>query len=160
MTTPESKLPAKTPASRVANPFDRLQHQIDRVFSDFSSGMRWPEIFAGADVDVLPSTEVHHGDKAVTITCELPGVAEDEIDIAVADDTVTISGEKKSETEHKNGDYFRTERAYGSFCRSVSLPFDIDADAVKAKFKDGVLSLTIPKPAETKTNSRKVTIQH
>jgi len=142
------------------SPFDRLQNQVDRVFSDFSRGFHWPEIFSGQEVAVMPSMEVHHTNGSVTVTAELPGVAEDEIDISVVDQMVTISGEKKSEIERKEDEFYRSERSYGSFRRSVTLPFEIDADKVDAKFDKGVLILTIEKPAEARKKSRKIKIKH
>ena len=142
------------------SPFDRLQHQVDRVFSDFSHGFRWPEIFTGQELEVVPSMEVHHMDDKVVVAAELPGVDEVEINVSVVDQTVTISGEKKSETEHKDDDYFRSERSYGSFHRSVTLPFEIDAEKVDAKFDKGVLTLTIERPADQKKPRHKIKIRH
>ena len=150
-----SKTPAKLAETHAMRPFDLLQSQIDRVFSDFGRGFHMPELFGAT-----PLLEVHHTDKAVTVTAELPGVTDKEIDISVTGPVLTISGEKKSENERKDGEYFRSERSYGSFSRSVTLPFDIDADKVGTTFKDGVLTLTIEKPADVQEKTRKVEIRH
>jgi HSP20 family protein len=99
-------------------------------------------------------------DNQVLLNAELPGVDEKDIDISVADDILTISGEKKSEFERKEGDRYRSERSYGRFSRSVSLPFSIDADKVEARFDRGVLKLTIPKPADAQKQMRKIPIRH
>jgi HSP20 family protein len=141
-------------------PFDLLQNRIDRMFDDFSTGFRMPAMFGDGDFDLTPSLDWHESDGQITVNAELPGVDEKDIDISVADQVLTISGEKRSEFERKEGDRFRSERSYGRFSRSISLPFAIDADKVEAKFDKGVLKLTIPKPAEARQQARKIPIKH
>lgn len=153
------------------SPFDVLQDRIDRMFEDFSSGFRmpsllstsWPSmpsVFGDGGFDVVPSLDLHETDGQITISAELPGMEEKDIDISVADDMLTISGEKKSEYEHKEGDRYRSECSYGKFSRSISLPFDIDAAKVVAKYDKGVLKLTIPKPAAAMQKTKKIAIKH
>ena len=153
-----AKKSKKTQIPQFANTFDQLQHRMDRAFSDFSLGFHWPEIFSSGDVDVVPTMEIVYGDSKVTMSVELPGVEEKEIDISVVDQNVTVSGEKTSESEVKEGDGFRSERSYGSFSRSVTLPFRINPDAVAADFKKGVLTLTIAKPKEAQEKAKKIAI--
>jgi HSP20 family protein len=165
-----NSLPATQGNNRnVISPFDLLQDRIDRMFDDFSTGFRMPSAFGssmpsmfGGDSDfaVTPSLDMHESDNQVMLTAELPGVDEKDIDISVSDDMLTISGEKKHEFERKEGDRYRSERSYGKFARSVSLPFKIDADKVEAKFDRGVLKLTIPKPAEAQQQMKKIQIKH
>src|SRR5690606_7548238 len=114
--------------------------------SFWEDGMRMPAVWG--DGKVMPSLEMHEANGKVTISAELPGVDEKDIDVSVDDQLLTISGEKKSEVEHKDGDRYRSERSYGKFSRSVTLPFAIDPDKVEARFDKGVLKLTIDKPAE------------
>jgi len=142
------------------SPFDMLQDRIDRMFDDFSSGFRMPSMLGDGDFDLTPSLDMHETDKAVMIEAELPGVDEKDIDISVADQMLTISGEKKSEFEHKEADRYRSERSYGRFSRSVTLPFKINPDKVEARFDRGVLKLSIPKPAEAQHQMRKIPIKH
>lgn len=142
------------------SPFDVLQDRIDRMFEDFSTGFRMPSMFGDGDFAVMPSLDMHESDNQVMLSAELPGVDEKDIEISVADDMLTISGEKKSEFERKEGDRYRSERSYGRFSRSVSLPFKIEADKVEAKFNRGVLKLAIPKPAEARQQMRKIPIKH
>lgn len=168
----EDKLPATSGQGRaVASPFDQLHSQIDRLFSDFSrgfgfpssfwdDGMRLPRSVWGNNGDLMPSMEMHDADGKVTISAELPGVDEKDISISVADDMLTISGEKKSEFETKEGEVRRSERSYGKFSRSVSLPFTIDGDKVDARFDKGVLKLTIDKPKDAQPQTKKIAIRH
>jgi HSP20 family protein len=145
------------------NPFDLLQRQIDRIFDDFSTGSRMPDLFSDSSssgLDLLPSVDVHETDNALMVTAELPGVDEKDVEITVADQMLTISGEKKSEREDKRGGTYRSERSYGMFSRTINLPFDIDPDKVEAKFDRGVLTLTIPKPANARSNVKKIPIKH
>ena len=84
------------------------------------------------------------------VKAELPGMKEEDIDVSVIGDTLTVKGEKKTESEVKEEDYYRCERSYGSFYRSVPLPSTVDASKIKADFEDGVLEVTLPKTAEVK----------
>jgi HSP20 family protein len=81
---------------------------------------------------------------------DLPGMSEDDVDIEIKDNVLTVSGERKSENEEKGEGYHRVERAFGRFSRSLSLPQGIDPEKVEAKFENGVLEVQIPKPAEAK----------
>lgn len=165
-----NSLPA-TQGNANVSPFDVLQDRIDRMFEDFSLGFRmpsmlsapWPSmpsVFGDGGFELVPSLDLHETDGQITVTAELPGMDEKDIDISVADQMLTISGEKKSEFEEKKGEHYRSERSYGKFSRSISLPFDIDAKRVDAKYDKGVLKLTIPKPAEAKAKTQKIAIKH
>ena len=90
------------------------------------------------------------GDKLV-VKAEVPGMKEDDIHVSVEGDTLTIRGEKKTESEVKNEDYYRCERSYGSFFRSAALPSTVDASKIEADYEDGVLEVTLPKKPEVKT---------
>jgi len=116
--------------------------EIDRLFDDFSRG------FAGLGAtDLAPRMDVSETDKEIELTAELPGLEEKDVQINFADDVLTIRGEKKSETEQKDKSYRLVERSYGSFTRSVALPSGIDPDSIKATIANGVLKVTVPKPA-------------
>lgn len=106
-----------------------------------------------------PASEAAVNGSAYRIALELPGVAEDEIEITVHDGVVSVSGEKTSEREEKGETYFFSERSYGSFSRSFRLPPDADAEAVTAGLKDGILTIRVPKKADkTPEGARKVKI--
>jgi HSP20 family protein len=129
-----------------ARPFSSLQREIDRLFDDF--GRSW-ESFA-APSPTLPKINVADSDGEIEITAELPGMEEKDVDISVSDGVLTLSGEKKSETERKEKDYTVSERSFGSFSRSLTLPSGIDPSAIKATMAKGVLKVSVPKPATAK----------
>ena len=129
---------------------------MDHLFDDFASGYRWP--FANGRNTPMLQIDVSETDADVTIEAELPGVDEKDIDVTLTDNLLTIKGEKKQEKEEKNKDYHLTERSYGSFSRSMTLPFDADPKKIKAKFDAGVLKITLPKPPEVKAKVKKIAI--
>jgi HSP20 family protein len=144
------------------SPFDLLQRQIDRIFDDFSTGFQVPDLFSDSrsGFGMTPSIDVRETNDKLLVTAELPGVDEKDVEITVADQMLTISGEKKAEFEDDRGGAHRRERVYGRFSRSIALPFDIDPDKVEAKFDRGVLTLTIPRPANAMSKVKKIPIKH
>lgn len=131
--------------ARADNPFLSLQQEVDRLFDDFSRG--FPTLGAGLTGSMLPTMDVAETDKEIEITAELPGLEEKDVQINVADDVLTIRGEKKAEKEEKDKNYRLVERSYGSFERSLELPKGINLDAIKASIDKGVLKVSVPKPA-------------
>ncbi len=132
--------------ARTDNPFLSLQSQIDRLFDDFTRG--FPAFGNGMTTNVsLPTMDVAETDKEIEITAELPGLEEKDVQINVADNVLTIRGEKKAEKEQKDKNYRLVERSYGSFERSLELPEGVNADAIKASIDKGVLKVVVPKPA-------------
>lgn len=156
-----SSLPAARSEPFSGDPFYRLQHEMNRLFDDAFSGFQFPTSFRGEGDDArLPRIDVHEADHAVEIEAELPGVDEKDIDVEVADNLLTIRGEKKFERkDEKEGQYRVMERSYGSFTRSMTLPFAVDPNAVEATIKNGVLKLTLPKPPEAQTQSKRIAIK-
>lgn len=129
----------------VASPFMSLQREIDRLFEDFSRG--FPTIAGNGAIALMPSMDVTETDKEIEITAELPGLEEKDVQINVADNILTIRGEKKAEKEQKDKNYRLVERSYGSFERTLELPEGVNADAIKANISKGLLKVTVPKPA-------------
>ena len=113
---------------------------------------------------LAPRVDVAEDEKAVTLTAELPGVDEKDIDVSLVDDQLTIRGEKRSEHNEKKEEEGRTlhrvERSYGAFQRTLAIPYKVDPDQVSAQFKDGVLKVTLPKPpdAVAQKQGRKIEI--
>ena len=105
----------------------------------------------------MPAIDVFEKDDKFMIKAEIPGMKQDDIDIAVTDSTLTIKGEKKTESEVKEEDYYKCARAYGRFYRSVQLPSAVNAGKIEANYNDGVLEVSIPKMAEAKPKKVKVT---
>ena len=139
-----------------ANPFMSLQREIDRLFDDFSRGFPTFPSFGDGKAELLPSMDVTETDKQIQITAELPGLEEKDVQINVADNLLTIRGEKKSEKEEKDKDYRLIERSYGSFERTLELPDGVNADAIQASIAKGVLTVTVPKPAPAQSKKIEV----
>jgi HSP20 family protein len=125
--------------------FVRLQREIDRMFDDFGRG--WDRL---ATTPAFPKIDVSESDGEIEITAELPGMEQKDIDVSLANDVLTVSGEKRTQSEKKDKDYSVSERSYGAFSRSVALPPGIDPTAIKASVSNGVLKVTAPKPAAAK----------
>jgi HSP20 family protein len=154
-----NNLPAERRGQRGMTAFDVLQDRIDRMFDDFSLGFAMPRAM-GAVGEMVPSIDIHEKDGKVVVSAELPGVEEKDIGISADDDMLTISGEKRSEMEESKEGSYRSERSFGRFSRSVRLPFMIDPQKVEARFQNGVLRLTIERPAEAAEHTRKIPIKH
>jgi len=134
-----------------SNPIVSLRRDVDRLFEDlFRSTM--PSLgFSGSTV-AWPSVEVSDTDREVRLNAEVPGMSEKDVELLMEDGVLTLRGEKKSETEDKDRGY--SERYYGRFERRIALPSNIDEKGVKADFKDGVLTVTLPKSPEAERGRR------
>jgi len=139
-------------------PFSFLRQEMNRLFDDFNRGFSL-EPFESKFAGFSPRVDVSETDKEIKITAELPGMDDKDIDISLNKDTLTIKGEKREEKEDKGKDYYRAERSYGSFSRTIPLPAEIDTDKVKAEFKKGVLTVTMPKTAEAIKETKKIPIK-
>lgn len=126
----------------------------------------WPHLFDpfkefGHTVSSFfaPSVDASNGKDVYEINIELPGVDEEDIDISVQENVISIKGEKKFEQEKKEKDYYFSERRYGSFQRSFRLPADVQTDKIDAHFEKGVLTITMPKLAELPSANQKIQIR-
>ncbi len=131
-----------------------LQNDMNRLFNTFFAT---PTAGNGAVRRWIPAMDVVETDDHFVLKADLPGLSEDDVQIDVEDDVLTVSGERKAEHEDKREGYVRVERSYGAFRRSLTLPEGIDPEAVTASFDNGVLEVRIPKPEERKP--RRVAIQ-
>lgn len=142
------------------SPLLNLQRDINRVFDDFWSRF---DRSAGVSNGLLsvtgPRTDVTETDEAVDVSVELPGMDEKDIDVSLSDDVLTIRGEKKAEREEKKKGYYLAERSYGSFYRSIPLPPGVDSEKAEARFKKGVLTVTLPKTPEAQAKVRKIEVK-
>jgi HSP20 family protein len=134
-----------------------LQESMNRLFSDVraQAPVRGEEIVQGA---WIPAVDIFETNEAIVLKAELPGITAQDISVEVKDNTLTLKGEKKFEKEVKEENYHRVERSYGSFQRAFTLPGTILQEKVKAKFKDGILEITLPKVEEAKPKQVKVEI--
>lgn len=144
----------------MANPFQLLQREMNRLFDDvFHSDFAQPQPGIGSEAAVLmPRMEVRETDQELRVIAELPGVTEKDIDVALDDDVLTIRGEKKMErTETQENTQF-SERSYGMFQRSMRLPYRVEPNQVQARFENGVLTVTMPKN-QAREQARKIPVQ-
>jgi len=141
------------------NPFFALQHRMNRIFDDFLGEPLGLFGANAADNLFTPAMNISETEKEIIITADMPGVEEKDLDISVSKGELTIKGEKKKETEEKNKNYYRMERSYGSFSRTVALPEGIDESKINAELKKGVLKLTIPRLAEAVPQRKKIEVK-
>ena len=121
-----------------------LHREIDRLFSEFAQG-----VGPNGAQNIVPNIEISETDKAIEVTAEMPGLERKDVEISVDDDTLTIRGEKKVEENRKDRNVQLSERSYGVFVRVLQLPPGIDPSSVQATMSNGILKLTIPKPAQS-----------
>jgi HSP20 family protein len=120
-----------------------LHREIDRLFNEFAQG-----IGPSGTQNITPNIEISETDKAIEISAEMPGLERKDVEISIEDDTLTIRGEKKIEENKKDKNVQLSERSYGVFLRVLQLPPGIDPSSVQATMSNGVLKITIPKPAK------------
>ncbi len=141
---------------RISHPILEIHKQVDQLFDEFFKGFGLPDMGFGKE-SLLPAQEgflkptldISATDKEYTIAVELPGVDEKNVALEVINDTLIIKGEKKQEKEEKDKNFYRVERSYGSFQRVLSLPEDADQEHINASYKNGVISITIPRIASS-----------
>jgi HSP20 family protein len=121
-----------------------LHREIDRLFSEFAQG-----IGPNGMQNIAPNIEISETDKAIEVSAEMPGLERKDVEISIDDDTLTIRGEKKIEENKQDKNVQLSERSYGVFLRVLQLPPGIDPSSVQATMSNGVLKITIPKPAKS-----------
>jgi HSP20 family protein len=152
LTTPardQERLARNRPLASGGNPFRMLQRfadDVDRMFDEAAFGRQWhaPRGFRTAAEAWAPDVEVFQKNSELTIKADLPGLSKDEVSVHVADNAVTIEGERKREHEEERDGFLRSERTYGSFCRVIPLPEGAISEQAKASFRNGVLEITMP----------------
>lgn len=163
---PNSAPPAAEPVPAPWAPFDMLRQEIDRLFEDFTpaqlrrSWLSTPGLFGRAtEWPVAPAVDLTEQNGSFLITAELPGIAPSDVEVKLADGMLTIRGEKKQETDREEADYRLSERRYGIFRRSFSLPDSVDADKIEASFANGVLTVTMPKSEKARASEKKIKVK-
>lgn len=146
---------------RALSPFQ----EMDRLFESFfprgwtrpfrGEWPSWGEMAAPLE-GRMPNVDVIDRDGEVMVRAEVPGISKDDLDVSVSESAVTIKGETKRKAKEEKGDYYRREISRGSFARTVALPEYVNPDGVKARFRDGVLELTLPKVEKSRRRSVKV----
>ena len=134
-------------------PLARLQGDVNDLIGRCFGDSELPSLVEGI---YWPAMDVAEGDDSVTVKAELPGMNADDIHISVQGNTLSITGEKKEESEEKREGYYHSERRFGSFRRDLVLPADVDDDKIEAVYRDGVLTITMPKTEQAKAKAIEV----
>lgn len=133
----------------------RMRDEIDRMFEDFFTGR--PSLARVGPGLRIPSVDIEEKDDTVVVRAELPGVKKEDLEIEVTPDTLSLKAEAREEKEEREKRFYRRERSWGMFQRTIPLPVEINKEKAKASFKDGLLEITLPKVApEEKPESVKV----
>jgi len=148
---PESEVSAWSPFRDLVNMQREVGRLFDGLFSDFDRDGSMMTSWS-------PRTDVIENNESYTIKAELPGVNKNDVKITLRENVLTIKGEKKQEKEEKDHNLHRVERSYGSFERSFSLPSNLKSDKIDAAYKDGVLTITLPKAEEPKPKEIEVKV--
>ncbi|HEX7081788.1 MAG TPA: Hsp20/alpha crystallin family protein [Gammaproteobacteria bacterium] len=140
---------------------ETLHREMDRLFEGmWREGFRaWPLPDYWARRELVPQLDVSEDDKAFHVKVELPGMDQQDVDVTLSDRTLTIRGEKKEEREAKDKDYYRRERAYGAFRRSIEIPAAVDPTNIEASFSKGVLTIVLPKTKEAQEKVKHIAIK-
>lgn len=149
------------------NPLEELQKEMDKLFTEFSKNFNLPAMrvwnpdfprgFSGLS---SPKVDISETDKNLIVRAELPGMEADDIEVTMTKNILTIQGEKRIEKKQEKENYHLIERSSGSFYRSFPLPFESSVDKLEASFKNGVLTIEIPKPKELKSSKQQVKIKN
>ncbi|HAT9775313.1 TPA: Hsp20 family protein [Legionella pneumophila subsp. pneumophila] len=164
--TQNKSVPISTTGQNYVSPLSQLHQEIDRIFDNVLRSVG----ISNLDIDktlthstqnllLKPCVDIAATDKEYTITVEVPGVEEDHIKLELTNDTLIIKGEKKHESEKKDKNIYRVERAYGSFQRVLSLPEDANQEDIKAQIKNGVLTITMPRKEVSKPKGKLIDIK-
>ncbi len=156
---PRNKMPA---LYRETDPFMTLHREVNRLFDDVFRGFdqfgmgRFPSLASSRANWGWPNVEVSETDKEIRVTAELPGLDEKDVEVTLDDDVLTLRGEKRSETEDKDRQF--SERFYGQFERRIPLGTEVAQDKVEARFKNGVLAITMPKTERAQSKAKRIAI--
>jgi HSP20 family protein len=140
---------------------DSLHKEMDRLFESFweGNGRHTSMTKSRSHFHVTPLVDETEDEKAFHIKVELPGMDQEDVDITLTNGQLTIRGEKKRDEEEKGKDFYRRERSFGSFCRSLPIPIDVDESRIEASFKKGVLSIELPKSDEARKKVKHIHVE-
>jgi HSP20 family protein len=156
---PIAKRPAQDFTEQLIEPFTQLRSEVDRLFESFP--FRFPTLASFSRFNfatLAPAVEMKETAKRYKLTAELPGIDPDDVEVAFENGMLRIAGEKKDEREENESGYRYAERSYGTFERLISLPAAADSNKIDAKFKNGVLTITIAKLPEDKAKPRRIQV--
>ncbi|HEX6998575.1 MAG TPA: Hsp20/alpha crystallin family protein [Gammaproteobacteria bacterium] len=152
---------------REARPFESFRREIESLHRDMdrlferiwgeSEAMSLPDYWGRREL--VPQLDVVEDDKAFHVSIELPGMDEKDVDVTLSDQILTIRGEKKEEKETKEREFYRRERAYGAFRRSIEIPASVDTSKIEASFRKGVLTIDLPKTKEAQEKVKHISVK-
>jgi len=157
-----SLLPKKKETEIWFQPMQSFQKNMNDVFDNFFKEFEenfLPRQSGAEKSDFLPRIDVAETDKEITVSAELPGLTEKDVEITMDHGILSIKGEKQQQSEEKQGHYHYVERKYGSFYRGIPIPADIEQNKIEAAFKNGVLRISLPKKEITGSQSRRIKVK-
>jgi HSP20 family protein len=153
---------APTAARRALGPVEEMEHLLENLWRRPFTAPAWmgrlriPELLG----EISPSVDIFEEGNNVVVKAEVPGMKREDLEIALTEDTITLSGHKKSEQKVQRHDFHRVERSFGTFTRRLRLPVPVVPDKARASFRDGVLEITLPKAASGRSPAiRKITVE-
>lgn len=166
--TPKAKTEPQKEAPDSTQSLTTLRDQIEEMFDHyFKEWPRWPRLSESWDLDTsfgpagfqhAPTVDMSESDDGYTVTAELPGLDENDLDVSLVGDVLTIKGEKREEKEEKEKEFHLKERRYGQFRRSFKLPDDVNSNKISADFQQGVLTVDLPKATGSKKRARRIKV--
>ena len=144
-------VPWERERSLISRPYRSL---LDSFFEEF----RLPSLFREEEREWIPALDMSETDKEIIVQMEVPGIDPKDIEVTLTNNVLTIKGEKKLERKEEGEDFHRIERRFGTFSRSIRLPVEVNADAVEATYKNGVLKLVLPKTEESR--AKRIEVKH
>jgi HSP20 family protein len=147
------------PERGFSSPFEEMERWFEEAFRRPFFAPSWMPRFKLPEFGVTyPTVDIFEDGNDVVVKAELPGMKKDDIEVNINDDVITISGEKKSEEKVEKKDYYRLERTFGSFTRSLQLPAETQTDKAKASFRDGILEVRMPKTEAAVQKVKKIKV--
>ena len=157
---PAGRAPSLFGGSFGGSPFKALQDEMDRVFHAFSlPQMQWSTGEATGSGALGLRVDIGESDGEIQIKADLPGIAEDDVEVTLEDDMLRLRAEKKSEAEKSDKNWRVVERSHGVFERAIRVPSGIDPDKVEASFEKGVLTVTLPKPPDAASSAKRIAVR-
>jgi HSP20 family protein len=146
------------------HPFLSLRREMDNLFDEFFKGFQmepWGQLWGDGDSTTFsPRVNLSENEQAIQVTAELPGIDPKDVEVSLARDVLTIRGEKREEKKEEKDNFYHMERNFGSFSRSIPLPAGVvNAEQIDANFKNGVLTITLPKREEAQATTKRIAVK-
>ena len=157
LTKAKEMLPRKQ--EKYNDPFTAMQQEMNKIFEQFHPGFNLAPVEFGKLADWSPNVNISETEKEVQVMADLPGIEQKDVDVTLDNGMLTIKGEKKAEKEEKDKGFHRYECSYSSFERSFTLPREVEEEKAEANFKNGVLTIKLPKTFEAQHSAKKIPVK-